>query len=111
VSGISRVAGLVALPPSLYRRQIWLSSPRWEGATPHPQPPEMSAAPFKANVDRRHHIPKQQDRVTNWSEYDAALRQRGSLAVWFTEDRPGAQNHGPRGAVNPTIRPWRSRRR
>src|SRR5271163_1845953 len=47
---------------------------------------EMSAVPFKANADRRHHIPKQQDRVTNWSEYDAALRQRGSLTVWFTEE-------------------------
>src|SRR5271156_2054845 len=23
--------------------------------------------------------------------------------------RPGAQNHGPRGAVNPTIRPWEAR--
>ena len=23
--------------------------------------------------------------VTNWPEYDAALRQRGSLTVWFTE--------------------------
>jgi hypothetical protein len=37
----------------------------------------MFAVPFKVNADRRHHIPKQQDRVTNWSEYDAALRQRG----------------------------------
>src|SRR4030081_3466855 len=46
----------------------------------------MSAMPFKANADRRHHIPKQQDRVTNWSEYDAALRQRGSLTVWFSEE-------------------------
>src|SRR5260370_24788539 len=46
----------------------------------------MSAVPFKANADRRHHIPKQQDRVTNWSEYDAALRQRGRLTVWFTEE-------------------------
>jgi len=41
----------------------------------------MFAVPFKANADRRHHIPKQQDRVTNWPEYDAALRQRGSLTV------------------------------
>ena len=41
--------------------------------------------PFKANQDRRHHIPKQQHRVTNWPEYDAALRRRGSLTVWFTE--------------------------
>src|SRR5580704_17206027 len=45
----------------------------------------MSAVPFKANADRRHHIRKQQDRVTNWSEYDAGLRQRGSLTVWFTD--------------------------
>src|SRR5258708_35382467 len=41
--------------------------------------------PFKANQDRRHHIPKQRHRVTNWAAYDTALRQRGSLTVWFTE--------------------------
>ena len=41
--------------------------------------------PFKANADRRHHIPKQRHRVTNSAVYDAALRQRGSLTVWFTE--------------------------
>jgi hypothetical protein len=41
--------------------------------------------PFKANQDRRHHIPKQRHQVTNWPEYDAALRQRGSLTVWFSE--------------------------
>jgi len=40
---------------------------------------------FKANQDRRHHIPKQRHRVTNWAAYDIALRQRGSLTVWFTE--------------------------
>src|SRR5208282_2681483 len=49
-------------------------------------PPGMSAVPFKANADRRHHIPKQKHRVTNWAEYDAALRQRGSLTVWFTDE-------------------------
>jgi hypothetical protein len=37
--------------------------------------------PFKANQDRRHHIPKQRHRVTNWAAYDIALRQRGSLTV------------------------------
>ena len=42
--------------------------------------------PFKANADRRHRIPKQRRRVTNWAEYDAALRQRGSLTVWFTDE-------------------------
>jgi hypothetical protein len=66
------------------------------GCYPHPHPPEMSAVPFKANADRRHHIPKQQDRVTNWSEYDAALRQRGSLTVWFTEEAIAAWRAEPR---------------
>jgi hypothetical protein len=41
-------------------------------------------------------------RVTNWSEYDAALVKRGSLTVWFDED--AVRNHwkpegiGKRGA-------------
>jgi hypothetical protein len=42
--------------------------------------------PFKANTDRRHHIPKQRHKVTNWAEYDAGLRARGSLTVWFTAE-------------------------
>jgi hypothetical protein len=42
--------------------------------------------PFKSNADRRHHIPKQRHRVTNWAEYDAGLRARGSLTVWFTAE-------------------------
>src|SRR4051812_45109886 len=46
--------------------------------------------PFKANAPRRHHIPKQRRRVTNWAEYDAALRQRGSLTVWFTDEAVAA---------------------
>jgi len=41
--------------------------------------------PFKANAARRHRIPRQRHRVTNWAAYDAALRQRGSLTVWFSE--------------------------
>ena len=52
--------------------------------------------PFKANQDRRHRIPKQRHRVTNWSEYDAALRQRGSLTVWFTEAAVAAWAAEPR---------------
>ena len=46
----------------------------------------MPAVPFKANAAGRHHIPRQRHCVTNWTEYDAALRQRGNLTVWFTED-------------------------
>ena len=69
--------------------------------------------PFKINAARRHHIPKQRRRVTNWAEYDAALRQRGSLTVWFTEarSRPGTLSPALRPEVNRTIRLWRSRRR
>src|SRR5215203_7572505 len=42
--------------------------------------------PFKVNADRRHHIPKQRQKVINWAEYDAGLRTRGSLTVWFTTE-------------------------
>ncbi len=37
--------------------------------------------PFKSNADRRHHIPEQRHRVTNWASYEAGLRARGSLTV------------------------------
>src|SRR5690242_16817402 len=52
--------------------------------------------PFKANAHRRHRIPKQRRRVTNWTEYDVALRQRGSLTVWFTEEAVAAWEAEPR---------------
>src|SRR5919202_5383745 len=52
--------------------------------------------PFKVNADRRHHIPKQRRRVTNWAEYDDALRQRGSLTVWLTEEAIAAWHAEPR---------------
>ena len=52
--------------------------------------------PYKANQHCRHHIPRQQHRVTNWPEYDAALRQRGSLTVWFTEAAIAAWEAEPR---------------
>ena len=52
--------------------------------------------PFKANAARRHRIPKQRHRVTNWAEYDASLRQRGSLTVWFTEEAITAWRAEPR---------------
>src|SRR3954468_21157849 len=58
--------------------------------------------PHKYNADRRHHIPRPKRRVTK--EYNEALRQRGSLTVWFTDEviaawkaaprtRPGGQPH------------------
>src|SRR5215213_4732687 len=48
--------------------------------------PRMLPLPFKLNQSGRHHIPRQKRKVTNWAEYDASLRQRGSLTVWFTEE-------------------------
>jgi hypothetical protein len=42
--------------------------------------------PFKLNQDRRRHIPRQKHRVTNSAAYDAVLRQRGSLTIWFTDE-------------------------
>jgi hypothetical protein len=56
----------------------------------------MSAVPFIANAAGRHHIPRQRHRVTNCQEYDAALRQRGSLTVWFTEEAIAAWRAEPR---------------
>jgi Transposase DDE domain len=57
---------------------------------------KLSAVPFKHHAKHRHHIPKPRYRVTNWSEYDAALRQRGSLTVWFTEEAIAAWRAEPR---------------
>src|SRR3712207_2718524 len=56
----------------------------------------MPALPFKQNQDRRHHIPKRKHKVMNWREYDAGLRQRGSLTVWFTEEAIQAWRAEPR---------------
>jgi hypothetical protein len=52
--------------------------------------------PFKANADRRHHIPRQRHRVTNWAAYDAALRARGSPTVWFTAEAIAGWKAEPR---------------
>jgi hypothetical protein len=52
--------------------------------------------PFKLNQDRRHHIPRQTRKVTNWPAYDASLRQRGSLTVWFTDEAIAAWEAEPR---------------
>ncbi len=68
--------------------------------------------PFKANQGRRHHIPKQKHRATNWAAYDAGLRARGSLTLWFTPAAAAARKAEPRTdrGGQPRIRPWRSPR-
>ena len=55
-----------------------------------------AAVPFKHHAEHRHHILKPRNRVTNWPEYDAALRRRGSLTVWFTDEAIAAWRAEPR---------------
>jgi len=42
--------------------------------------------PHKHNATRRHHIRKMKFKVTNWPEYEAGLRRRGSLTLWVTPE-------------------------
>jgi hypothetical protein len=66
--------------------------------------------PNKHNADRRHHIPKMKRAVTNWAEYEAGLRGRGSLTMWITDEAiaawdaprrstPGGQAHYSDSAI------------
>ena len=66
----------------------------------------MPTLPFKLNQDRRHYIPKQTHKLMNWREYDASLRQRGSLTVWFTDDAIEGWRAQPR--TTPGGQPWYS---
>jgi hypothetical protein len=52
--------------------------------------------PHKYNADRRHRIPKRCYKVTNWRDYEAGLRQRGSLTIWFTDEAIAAWRAVPR---------------
>jgi hypothetical protein len=52
--------------------------------------------PFKHHAEHRHHIPKSRYRVTNWAEYNAALKRRGSLTVWFTDEAVAVWRAEPR---------------
>jgi Transposase DDE domain len=49
-----------------------------------------------ATVDLSVHIPKRHYRITNWPDYDAALRRRGSLKLWFTDEAIAAWRAEPR---------------
>jgi len=62
--------------------------------------------PFKLNQDRRHRIPRQKHRVTNSAAYDATLRQRGSLTVWFKDEAIEGWRAAPR--TTPGGQPWYS---
>ena len=42
--------------------------------------------PHKLNEKRRHKIPRQKFKVTNWAAYNESLRRRGDLTVWISDD-------------------------
>jgi len=48
-----------------------------------------------ASADR-HHIPRVRYKVTNWKAYEAGLRQRGSLTIWFSEEAVTVWRAAPR---------------
>ncbi|UEM24303.1 IS5 family transposase (plasmid) [Skermanella mucosa] len=52
--------------------------------------------PHKYNAARRHRIPKTRYKVKNWRDYEAGLRQRGSLTIWFTAEAIEAWRAAPR---------------
>jgi len=66
--------------------------------------------PHKLNEDRRHKIPKQKYKVTNWAVYNESLRQRGDLTVWISDEAlstvNGQRRAGRLGAASRNIRTW-----
>ena len=42
--------------------------------------------PYKHREKQRHKFTKAKYRVTNWPEYNEALRQRGDITIWFSDD-------------------------
>ena len=65
--------------------------------------------PYKYNESRRHKIKKSRYRVTNWKDYNNALRRRGDITIWFTEEaitatESGSQDRGVRTQPNDAIR-------
>jgi hypothetical protein len=48
-----------------------------------------------ANAEHRHLVPRQRFKVTNWREFDTALRERGSLTVLFTKVATAACRASP----------------
>jgi len=42
--------------------------------------------PYKYNESRRDKFDKPRYKVTNWKDYNNALRRRGDITIWFTEE-------------------------
>lgn len=46
----------------------------------------VTLMPFEHNAARCHRIGRMKFKVTNWPEYEAGLRRRGSLTLWLTPE-------------------------
>ena len=60
--------------------------------------PAEKPRPYKHNQSRRHKIEKARYKVTNWPEYNEALRQSGDITIWFTEEALAAWRPAKTGA-------------
>jgi hypothetical protein len=60
--------------------------------------PAEELMPYKHNQSRRHKIEKARYKVTNWPEYNKALRQCGDITIWFTEEALAAWHPAKTGA-------------
>jgi hypothetical protein len=65
--------------------------------------------PYKHCENRRHKFTKPKYKVTNWPEYNDALRRRGDLTIWFTEAAINQWRPAKTGARGPTTGVFRSR--
>lgn len=53
--------------------------------------------PYKHNPSGRHKM-KKHYKVTNWLEYNEALRRRGDIEIWFIEEALVARHRAKTGA-------------
>jgi len=51
--------------------------------------------PFKRNAARRHRIGEMKFKATNWRDYEAGLRRRGSLTLRVTGEASMAFRNSP----------------
>lgn len=45
--------------------------------------------PHKFNAGRRDKFPKAKYAITNWSDYNEALRRRGDVTIWLEDGAAG----------------------
>jgi len=42
--------------------------------------------PYKHNEKRKHKFTKAKYKISNWPEYNEALRRRGNVTIWMSEE-------------------------